>query len=1082
MTADCGLGPATSSIAKGNNPAIGPTWSPRLVWPFPPKLALLVLLAVVALAGWLHPAPLFAAPTITYVQGNYATPQTSEMTVNVTFNANQAAGDLNVVVVGWNDTTAMVSTVTDDSGNTYARAVGPTIYSSSTEPFTQSIYYAKNIAAAAAGANSVTVTFSPAAAYPDIRILEYSGADRNNPVDVTAASSGSSTTSSSGSATTTNPTDLLFGANIVWTFTTGAGTGLTQRLLTSPDGDIAEDRIVTAAGSYSATAPLGGSAEAWVMQMVAFRTAAVAVGSFTLSAIPASLSVAQGNQGTSTITTTVSGSFSSAISLSASGVPSGTTVSFNPSSIAAPGAGNSTMTITVGSSTAVGTYPITVTGSGGGIQQRATVTLTVTPAPNFTLSASPASVSVVQGNQGTSTITTTVSGSFSSAISLSATGAPSGTTVSFNPSTITAPGAGNSTMKIALGSSTAVGTYPITVTGSGGGMQQSATVTLTVTAAPNFTLTGSPASLSVAQGNQGTSTITTTVSGGFNSAIGLSATGAPSGTTVSFNPSTIAAPGGGSSAMTIAVGSSTAVGTYSITVTGSGGGMQQSATVTLTVGTAIIAYVQGNAATPQTSETTVNVTFNAAQAAGDLNVVVVGWNDTTAMVSTVTDSSGNAYTRAVGPTVLSGDASQSIYYAKNIAAAAAGANSVTVTFSPAAAYPDIRILEYSGADPNNPVDVTAASSGSSTTSNSGSATTTNATDLLFGANFVATLTAGSGSGFTQRVLTSPDGDIAEDEMVTATGSYSATAPLNRSGWWLMQMVAFRTPAQANFALTGSPASVSVATGNQGTFTITTAVSGGFNSAISLSASGTPSGTTVSFNPSTIAAPGAGNSTMTITVGAGTAVGTYPITVTANGGGTQHTATVSLTVTGTPTFTLSTSPASTGFGNVMLGSSSTLPVILTNTGTGSVTISQDSVTGSGFSISGPSLPFTLSAGQNMDFSLTFAPTAVGSVTGNASVLSNATNSPSNEPLSGTGMHAVSLSWTGSTTTVAGYNVYRGGQSGGPYTLLNSALLSGETYVDSTVQAGQTFYYVTTAVNSADVESQYSNQVQAAVPSP
>jgi Abnormal spindle-like microcephaly-assoc'd, ASPM-SPD-2-Hydin len=305
---------------------------------------------------------------------------------------------------------------------------------------------------------------------------------------------------------------------------------------------------------------------------------------------------------------------------------------------------------------------------------------------------------------------------------------------------------------------------------------------------------------------------------------------------------------------------------------------------------------------------------------------------------------------------------------------------------------------------------------------------------------------------------------------------------NGNGTQHTATVSLTVTATPTFTLTASPASVSVVQGNQGTSTITTTVSGGFNSAISLSASGAPSGTTVSFNPSTIAAPGAGNSTMTITVGAGTAVGTYPITVTGNAGGTQDPATVNLTVTGTPTFTLSASPASTSFGNVMLGSSSTLPVILTNTGTGSVTISQDSVTGSGFSISGPALPFTLAAGQNMDFSLTFAPTAIGSVTGNASVLSNATNSPSNEPLSGTGIHAVSLSWTASTSTVAGYNVYRGGQSGGPYTLLNSALLGGETYVDSTAQAGQTYFYVTTAVNSADVESQYSNQVQAAVPSP
>jgi len=243
------------------------------------------------------------------------------------------------------------------------------------------------------------------------------------------------------------------------------------------------------------------------------------------------------------------------------------------------------MTMTVGASTTPGTYPITVTGNGGGIQQNATVTLTVTAGgqPNFTISAAPTSLSIQQGNQGTSTITTTISGGFNSAISLSASGVPSGTTVSFNSNPISAPGSGSSTMTITVGASTPTGTYPITVTGNGGGIQQNTTVTLTVTAAPNFTISASPASLNVVQGNQGTSTITTSISGGFNSAITLSASGAPSGATVSFNPNPIPAPGSGSSTMTITVGASTAAGTYPITVTGNGGGIQQSTTVTLTV-------------------------------------------------------------------------------------------------------------------------------------------------------------------------------------------------------------------------------------------------------------------------------------------------------------------------------------------------------------------------------------------------------------------------------------------------------------------------------------------------------------------
>jgi hypothetical protein len=206
--------------------------------------------------------------------------------------------------------------------------------------------------------------------------------------------------------------------------------------------------------------------------------------------------------------------------------------------------------------------------------------------------------------------------------------------------------------------------------------------------------------------------------------------------------------------------------------------------------TPTITYVQGNYVTPQTSQTSAKVTFAQQQTAGDLNVVVVGWNDTTAAVSSVVDSLGNSYTRAVGPTAVSGTLSQSIYYAKNIASAAAGANTVTVTFTVAATYADIRALEYKGADTSSPVDVVVANSGNSSSSSSGAVTTTNANDLLFGANIVTSITSGPGAGFTSRLLTSPDGDIAEDEMVSSTGSYTAIAPIS-SGAWIMQLVGFK---------------------------------------------------------------------------------------------------------------------------------------------------------------------------------------------------------------------------------------------------------------------------------------------------
>ena len=319
-----------------------------------------------------------------------------------------------------------------------------------------------------------------------------------------------------------------------------------------------------------------------IQQNTTVTLTVVAPPSFTISASPASLSIAQGNQGTSTITTTISGGFNNDISLSASGMPSGTTVTFNPQTIPAPGSGSSTMTITVGSGTLIGTYPITVTGNGGGIQQNTTVTLTVVSPPSFTLSASPSTVNVSPGYQGTSTITATIGDGFNSPISLSASGMPSGTTVTFNPQTIPAPGSGSSIMTITVGGSTAFGTYPVKVTGIGGGIQQYTTVTLIV-AQLNYTLSASPSSLTIAQGSQGTSTITATLSGSFNSSIGLSASGMPSGVTVNFNPQTIPAPGGGNSTMTITVGSDSAIGSYPIKVTGNGGGIQQYVTVTLNV-------------------------------------------------------------------------------------------------------------------------------------------------------------------------------------------------------------------------------------------------------------------------------------------------------------------------------------------------------------------------------------------------------------------------------------------------------------------------------------------------------------------
>jgi kumamolisin len=203
--------------------------------------------------------------------------------------------------------------------------------------------------------------------------------------------------------------------------------------------------------------------------------------------------------------------------------------------------------------------------------------------PTFTLSASPASVTVVQGNSGRSTITSTFLDGFDSAVTLTASGQPSGVTASFSPASIT--GTGTSTLTLAVASTTAAGTHTITVTGTGNGITQTATVSLTVTtpAAGAFTISVSPTSGYLNRGKSGYVIVTTTVSGGFNSAIALSATGVPSGVTGSFTPSSIAVPGSGTAHLTLTVSRSAPTGTNPITITGTGGGITHSTTLTFQV-------------------------------------------------------------------------------------------------------------------------------------------------------------------------------------------------------------------------------------------------------------------------------------------------------------------------------------------------------------------------------------------------------------------------------------------------------------------------------------------------------------------
>jgi hypothetical protein len=204
---------------------------------------------------------------------------------------------------------------------------------------------------------------------------------------------------------------------------------------------------------------------------------------FTISVYPSSLTLQQGSSGSVTVTVTKISGGSFTVSLSASGVPSGSSASFNPSR--GEPTYSSTLRIEVGSSTPVGAYTITVKGTGAGKTRTASLTLEVTaPPPDFTISVSPSTLTLEQGESGSATVRVTKTSGGLFRVSLSASGLPSGARAYLSPSSGTPTF--TSTLRISTTPSTPAGTYTVTITGTGGGKTRRAYLSLRVKAEPRY--------------------------------------------------------------------------------------------------------------------------------------------------------------------------------------------------------------------------------------------------------------------------------------------------------------------------------------------------------------------------------------------------------------------------------------------------------------------------------------------------------------------------------------------------------------------------------------------------------------------
>jgi len=345
---------------------------------------------------------------------------------------------------------------------------------------------------------------------------------------------------------------------------------------------------------------------------------------------------------------------------------------------------------------------------------------------------------------------------------------------------------------------------------------------------------------------------------------------------------------------------------------------------------------------------------------------------------------------------------------------------------------------------------------------------------LSGITTPVTLAASKTAAFTVTFSPKVSGYVTGSAIISSDANNSSISiPLSGTG-----------VAVAAGTLSANPTSLSfgnVNVGSTGSLSETITNTGG--SSVSVTQVGvTGTGFSVSgiTTPATLNAGQSATFTLTFAPGTGgSASGNLTVISTAS----NSTLTVPVSGTGVTSAIgqLSVSPGTLALGNVTVGSSGTANGTVTATGA-SVTVTGASTNNSVFTIGGFSLPHTIAAGQSASFTITFSPTVAGSAGATLTFTSNAQPSSTTESLTGTGAaaatHSVALSWNASTSSnISGYNVYRAPYSSscGSFSKINSLLDTGTLYTDSSVKNGSSYCFATTAVDTSNVESGYSNIV-------
>ena len=513
--------------------------------------------------------------------------------------------------------------------------------------------------------------------------------------------------------------------------------------------------------------------------------------------------------------------------------------------------------------------------------------------PGLQVGLSASALSVLQGASASVNVTVGVTGGFNSQVQLSAAGLPSGVTGAFTPASLAAPGSGTSSLALSVDPQLAVpGSYAVQITAGGGSVLQSATLSLTITQLPQPTVTLSTSTLNLVQKATAMVGVTVGAAGNFKSAVTLSVTGVPGGVTATLTPARFAAPGSGSSTLKLTASVSAPPGSYTVQVNATGGGVTQSASLSLTVvlpPSFTFASSQGSASLVQGGSTTVTVNATAAN----------GFNSTIALA---------AASLPLGVTAS--------YSPSSLAAPGTGSSTLTLNATPTA-----RVGTYNaritaaggGLSATLPLTITLApppnfvlsgSAKSVTAPQGGSAAVTFSIAVSGGFNSaVAFAVSGLATGitptFSPATLTAPGTGTSiltlSVDPSTSAGTQVATITATGGGVTKTLPVTVAVTLPPNFTLTPSTGAASVTQGLNTSVVLTVTGQGPFNSPVALSVAGLPAGVTATFSILNVLGSGTHNSTMKLTAAQGATTGPATLTITGAGGGITRTATVSLNV-------------------------------------------------------------------------------------------------------------------------------------------------------------------------------------------